>query len=772
MPLLKNTNQPYFPDPNSPASRTCNGEYCYPINLADDIYQQWYQTPCGANEIADPEFSSVTYGAEMVTNGDFATDLTGWSVLGGWVWDTGQAEGPVSTFANYIMQNPGFTGSPATYRLELDISGLSPGDYLQINVGGEVYETDQNGAYDEIVLSGSSPELIFIAGPDNLGNVLIDNVSLKAATFADWDTNGNWTLDPVNGTACADGTGTGLLEEAVADYIEANEYYYLSFVVSNYSEGGVTPNVANIAGTQVTSNGLKEFYLTPTATGVVSFLPTADFVGCISEVNLQQLRNDYLFEIINSDGDRYDFSHLIEYYEDKVTLTQNIFNLLELDYGCYTMEVIDSCTIQGDNLIADSTFAQGWTEWTRNNGASQFDVSTNAMEFIFEPLEGADLLSNGDFSGGATGWTVPAGWAIGGGQATHTPGNTGSLSATVTIGTPAVAPASLISWIQFTISGRTAGSVTATLSNATSFSYNTNDVITTRLIPTIGGGPVTFSINPTTDFDGVIDDISVHQTANIWSDFPIVFNAVNTDIVAGNYAMTFDITAINGTTAGTIGVAGTVLNQTQSFVYETTVATHNVSITNYVPGNQRAQMVARFRVGNNWYPGSITIDNVELVRVEPFEATYTSECLNYQSEHDNTYLVTGTCDQESFGFEFTNTGFKLQMRMEARGLNPVYNKTKNIAQFGTGNAAMKYAEATKYWQLHTGFMSESAHDCLSTIIDCDHFTLGTSDTDGIAYVAEAEDYSPQWIQDGSYSLAPVVVTLRLEENGMKFNRHI
>ena len=134
--------------------------------------------------------------------------------------------------------------------------------------------------------------------------------------------------------------------------------------------------------------------------------------------------------------------------------------------------------------------------------------------------------------------------------------------------------------------------------------------------------------------------------------------------------------------------------------------------------------------------------------------------------------MRGYCDQSAYGFDFANTNFYLQMRCEARGLNPIYAKQKNIAQFGTGNALVTYADATKYWQLTTGFMSESAHDAMAVIIDCDHFLVGSSPTNGIEYIAEAEDYQPQWIANGSYSLAPVTINLRLKTGGQKFNRHI
>jgi hypothetical protein len=95
-----------------------------------------------------------------------------------------------------------------------------------------------------------------------------------------------------------------------------------------------------------------------------------------------------------------------------------------------------------------------------------------------------------------------------------------------------------------------------------------------------------------------------------------------------------------------------------------------------------------------------------------------------------------------------------------------------VAQYGTGDASVSYAHNTKFWTLASGYISESAHDAMATMIDCDHFMVGTTGVDDTEYVAEPEGYQPEWIKSGSYSLAPVLMNIRLKTNGMKFNRHI
>jgi hypothetical protein len=164
---------------------------------------------------------------------------------------------------------------------------------------------------------------------------------------------------------------------------------------------------------------------------------------------------------------------------------------------------------------------------------------------------------------------------------------------------------------------------------------------------------------------------------------------------------------------------------------------------------------------------------MSLKKTEPFEATYTSECLKFDSNgFVRTKMIVGWCDQPSFGFEFTQTGFRLQQRAEIRSIAPTYPKATTVMKSGTGNARVAYSEVEKYWQLHTNFASETFHDAMAAIISCDHFQIGDTEGSGVEYVSEPEDYTPNWQGDGSYGLATAVINLRVKEKGQQFNRHI
>jgi hypothetical protein len=99
-----------------------------------------------------------------------------------------------------------------------------------------------------------------------------------------------------------------------------------------------------------------------------------------------------------------------------------------------------------------------------------------------------------------TKWTAGAGWAIAAKTYVHTPGNTATLSQSVanqdfpiTVGVQYR--------VRFTVSGRTAGSVTASLGTANGTTRSTNATFE-ELITCSGTG--VFAFTPTTDFDGTL----------------------------------------------------------------------------------------------------------------------------------------------------------------------------------------------------------------------------------------------------------------------------
>ena len=124
------------------------------------------------------------------------------------------------------------------------------------------------------------------------------------------------------------------------------------------------------------------------------------------------------------------------------------------------------------------------------------------------PTLSAELLSNNSFTSNLSGWTDSgSSWSWSSGSALHTAGSASALSQSVS----GIASGTSY-WIDFTISGRNAGSVTLTLGSVTMVDYNTTTTFSSsssRCITAADSGSVVFTITPSTDFDGKIDVVSL-----------------------------------------------------------------------------------------------------------------------------------------------------------------------------------------------------------------------------------------------------------------------
>lgn len=143
------------------------------------------------------------------------------------------------------------------------------------------------------------------------------------------------------------------------------------------------------------------------------------------------------------------------------------------------------------NLSVNNTnFAQG-------SGSLQFDIDEDT-------LYGPNLVTNGNFTGSATGWTLGAGWAYNSNNIIHT---AGVLEAYQNVG---ATDSGLSYKITATIGGTT-GTVLVGIGTAevdvsgTTFSAGAG--VSTVTVGGFGAGDVVFS--PSNDFDGTIDSVSV-----------------------------------------------------------------------------------------------------------------------------------------------------------------------------------------------------------------------------------------------------------------------
>ncbi len=122
-----------------------------------------------------------------------------------------------------------------------------------------------------------------------------------------------------------------------------------------------------------------------------------------------------------------------------------------------------------------------------------------------------ECVTNGSFPSDASSWVLAAGWAWhGSGKIEHTTGNTGSATQNVT--DQAIPIRDGIEYtLSFVVSNRSAGSVHFHIGGGTASSDTVSDGTYTQTI-TAGSSNTDIIINVTTDFDGMIDDISLKAT--------------------------------------------------------------------------------------------------------------------------------------------------------------------------------------------------------------------------------------------------------------------
>ncbi|MEM3490376.1 MAG: hypothetical protein QXO75_12100, partial [Nitrososphaerota archaeon] len=139
-----------------------------------------------------------------------------------------------------------------------------------------------------------------------------------------------------------------------------------------------------------------------------------------------------------------------------------------------------------------------------------------------EPTYGDNLIVNGDFSNGSQGWTVGEGWTITD-QASHSTGYTQPLSQDISVTNGTTYQ------IEWTQTGATAGTLTFSIGSVSSRTISYWE-LTKTTITASGSGTQTFSITPSSDYNGSIDNITVRA---ITSYSQPVFSLLNTDQTTG-----------------------------------------------------------------------------------------------------------------------------------------------------------------------------------------------------------------------------------------------
>jgi hypothetical protein len=338
-------NQPINIEP--PAIDACNNSgsktYCSLYKSTDYIYLQWKLTSCGDDLSCSPDI----VGYNMITNGNFDTDLVGWNIRNSITWSASKMQ-----FANTggsqvaiwdFLPNEIIAG--ATYTVTFTISSRTAGSVTVGINGGTAPTFSTNATHSVSLVAGSTlnpytgKPMLTITGSGTFdGN--IDSVACYSESSC-FTIAGNWSLSD-NGYAHAQGSITEL--QMAITLVESTVYQEVLVTVIGMSAGSLSLFEGSTEyAPPISANGTYKYYFEQTGNFTINFTPSSDFNGTISAVHVHELHRDYSLVVTDASTGAfvYDATSDITYVQDRA-----IAKVLASDIGsegCYKFNVVDPC---------------------------------------------------------------------------------------------------------------------------------------------------------------------------------------------------------------------------------------------------------------------------------------------------------------------------------------------------------------------------------------------------------------------------------------------
>lgn len=334
---------------------------------------------------------------------------------------------------------------------------------------------------------------------------------------------------------------------------------------------------------------------------------------------------------------------------------------------------------------------------------------------------GTDVVTNGNFASGTTGWSGIVGRAsVVDGKLTYTAGAGGVVSQTNLI-------VGRYYQISVVLSSVSAGSVDFEFGSGNS--VGTADFDGTFTFVGIATG-TTFRIVPNSAFVGQIDDIVIQP---------------------------FDVLEY-------VGIYDTeVIQPILSF----TAFQNNVVLQRFSFGDTSVLKYRDcFRLGM-YYPYNSSTDQT------PPNQFSLSNNFEFIPSAENTLSFAGIQNDEgtAFGWEFTDvltrTIFAPRIRLFSELSMPKYPGEVDSYQDSAGLKAITYAESRKALMLKITHSPEYVHDYLRLACRTDSFRITKPDDSSAFYFTNTEEYAPTWIRISN--LAPVTLDVEIREQDLTKN---
>lgn len=165
---------------------------------------------------------------------------------------------------------------------------------------------------------------------------------------------------------------------------------------------------------------------------------------------------------------------------------------------------------------------------------------------------------------------------------------------------------------------------------------------------------------------------------------------------------------------------------------------------------------------------AITIDDNCTGGVETTSYTI----INYKASgsHECSVMVEASNEGNAFGFFFndpsTAVDFTLRQRLRILQFNPLYPVKTEQYTFSNGTMNRTYAESGKVRTAWFDYVDEPTHDVIRLQLLSDSLLIGNQ-----PFFCVAEDYEPEWAQNGKYNLAQSKVVLMAQNEPRLFNKN-
>lgn len=380
------------------ASYGCN-DYCAPVEVADGVSFQFKQTPCDStNLFCNPTLENTN--TELVTNGDFASSA-GWTFGTGWIYSSGyQNATRTSSVSGSLSRTLSLT--PGAYYIvsfdyfQFPTSNPSP---LTVSLGGTAYGNTFNssGTYYITIQAGAGSTISFTTAT---ALASIDNVSVKLSIVADtsgyclYSSNpGAWVQNIPGKISHMSGDNSSLFTDITPTLTSG--YFKITLKVDQMVGGLLSLKWYNITPTvfaTVETNGVYTFYfnysLAPGTTSFAVEFASADFIGTISDIVIQDLSITYPIRLESiTGGANYNLATAgnVTYNNEYVTVNYTNSGILPDQYKVYIYDLCGS--LVNADMIYDWDFAS--CDWTLPGASTctpttRIDILGVANTYIYD----------------------------------------------------------------------------------------------------------------------------------------------------------------------------------------------------------------------------------------------------------------------------------------------------------------------------------------------------------------------------------------------------